>query len=103
MGSVVELLTPGSSTRQLIFAARREGPRKIGVSNCQSQDHDRISRRREKTKKFMATSLQTIFPVDEADPAKDEKTQQRIFVSHKSNDWFSVIRFVFRDPAAIYR
>lgn len=50
MGSVVELLTPGSSTRQLIFAARREGPRKIGVSNCQSQDHDRISRRREKTK-----------------------------------------------------
>ena len=51
----------------------------------------------------MATSLQIIFAVDEADPSKDEKTQQRIFVSHKSNDWFSVIRFVFRDPAAIYR
>ena len=105
MGSVVELLTPGSSTRQLIFAARREGPRKIGVSNCQSQDHDRISRRREKTKfdGKKPPDSRWLLSADEVVAAKSEKTQQRIIVSHNSNDWFSVVQVVFRDPATIYR
>jgi hypothetical protein len=52
----VRIVDPRVFVRTTSFSPRREGPRKIGMSNCQSEDRDRMSRRREKTN-FMATSL----------------------------------------------